>query len=532
MSTTARPAHDSPSAWTPLRHAPFRAVWLSWLIVMVAFWTNELAAAWTMAAATRSPLLVTLVPAAGTLPIFLFATLAGTLADIVERRRIVWAAQAVAVASQVLLFLLLQFDALTPGLLLAVLLVHGSAFAFRLPSFAAAVSDTAPKAEVAKAISLNTLATNLARVIGPLLGGSALVVAGPKWVFLGNAVLGSVVLLTVARWPASARSAASLPGERLLGAVRLGFRFVRATPAVLLAVQKGALFFFFSVVSLALLPVLASSRFPGSASTFSLLMAAFGLGAVLVALSFARLRARWCTEPLFRAASIVNVLACVLLAAAQRLDLTLLACVLAGGSWMGVASATQIVAQSALPNWVRARGIAVFQTAVMGASAFGAIAWGTLASHTALQWALYAAALVGAASTALLWRRRLADAPPSHTEVFGGDIAGELAVPVAPEKGPVVIAIRFRVPPPGQPEFLALMAESRASRLRHGAISWSLLQDSTDAEVFVEHFIFESWADRLRQIDHATQADEELRRRKRALCSEPPTLHRWVSQQV
>jgi quinol monooxygenase YgiN len=167
--------------------------------------------------------------------------------------------------------------------------------------------------------------------------------------------------------------------------------------------------------------------------------------------------------------------------------------------------------------------------AVMGASAAGAIAWGSVASRFGVTVAFMVAAVVGVALTAALLRKQVGDVAAAHSELAGLDLTGELAFPISPEQGPVVIAITFRVPAEKQRKFMALSRESRASRLRHGAISWTLLRDPNDAELFIEHFVFESWADRLRQLDHASQADEELRQRKRALCTERPSISRWIA---
>ena len=521
----------NPSPWTPLRYRPFREVWLAWLVVMVTFWTNELSAAWTMATLADDPLWIALVPAAGSLPIFIFATPAGALADIVDRKNLVTAAQVLAVLASLMLGTLMYFNLMPPALLLAILLLHGSSFAFRLPSFAAAVSDSAPIHEVPKAIALNTMATNMARVIGPLLAGVALTVAQPAWIFIANAALGLYVLRAVRRWPRRPSSSA-LPSERLVGAIRLGFRFVRATPAVLISLNKGALFFFFSIVTLALLPVLVKTRFAGGSGMYTGLMASFGFGAVVLAILLPRFRGRWTANQLWLGASILNVAACAVLAATANQWVAAAACVAAGASWLCVASSLQIAAQSALPRWVRARAIAVFQMAIMGASAFGALLWGGLASRYGVQASLFCASALGAIFTLMTLHYLIVEADSKDAEPTPFDLGAELSVPVEPDRGPVVIAIRYRVRLEQHAEFRGLMRESRSSRLRNGAISWGLLRDAADPQAFIEHFVFESWADRLRQIDHVTQADELLRRRKREFHADaaPPQINRWISE--
>jgi quinol monooxygenase YgiN/branched-subunit amino acid transport protein len=200
----------------------------------------------------------------------------------------------------------------------------------------------------------------------------------------------------------------------------------------------------------------------------------------------------------------------------------------AGMAWITTANSLSVSAQLGLPDWVRARGMSMYQMAIMGASASGAAIWGQVATVGTVQTSLLVAAVTGVL-TMLLANRLMRDASveedltPSH----------QFKAPVAetpPETGHVVATIEFHIDPARADDFRALMQESRRSRLRHGALSWELLRDIGDPGRFVEQIVDESWTDHLRRFDRVTAADVALRDRKLAfhIGESPPRVTRCV----
>ncbi|MGH8805835.1 MAG: MFS transporter, partial [Polaromonas sp.] len=185
-------------------------------------------------------------------------------------------------------------------------------------------------------------------------------------------------------------------------------------------------------------------------------------------------------------------------------------------------------AQLSLPDWVRARGMSMYQMAIMGASALGAALWGQVATLTSVQAGLLVAALSGSVSMLLAQRWVLdlsieEDLTPSR----------QFKAPVAdapPGAGHVVVAIEYLIDPARADDFRALMQESRRSRLRQGALEWELLRDVNQPGRFIEQIVDESWTEHLRRFDRVTASDVALRERKLAfhLGEEPPQVTRFV----
>jgi quinol monooxygenase YgiN len=189
-----------------------------------------------------------------------------------------------------------------------------------------------------------------------------------------------------------------------------------------------------------------------------------------------------------------------------------------------------VSAQTSLPDWVRARGMSMYQMAIMGASASGAAVWGQVATWASVPWALGLGAASGAAAMALAnWRW------PDRGVIEDPTPAGPQPWPVVsmpPPSGRVVVTIEYRIDPAQAPAFRALMAQSRRGRLRQGAKGWDLFSDINDPGRFVEVIEDASWTDHLRRFERATAADVALRERKWAfhLGDEPPVVRRLLRE--
>ena len=218
-----------PSSLAPLKGPVFRMLWLAWLAANVTMWMNDVAAAWLMTTLTDSAVMVALVQAASTLPVFVLGLPSGALADIVDRRRYFAVTQLWVACVALLLCLASLAGALSAPLLLALTFANGIGLAMRWPVFAAIVPDLVPRHELPAALALNGVAMNMSRVIGPVLAGALLAGAGSAAVFALNAVLAIVAFVLILRWK-SQRKVSALPGERFLGAMRVGLQHVAQSP--------------------------------------------------------------------------------------------------------------------------------------------------------------------------------------------------------------------------------------------------------------------------------------------------------------
>ncbi|WP_265285217.1 MFS transporter [Verminephrobacter aporrectodeae] len=505
---------DAPlSALAPLFVPVFRMLWIAWLVANICMWMNDVAAAWLMTTLTASPLLVALVQSASTLPVFLLGLPSGALADILDRRRYFIATQFwVAIVALVLCVAVIA-GGMTAPLLLALTFANGIGLAMRWPVFAAVVPELVERAQLPAALALNGVAMNASRIIGPLLAGAIIASAGSAWVFVLNAVLSVLSGLVIMRWK-RAHTPSPLGRERLPSAMRVGLQFVRQSPRMRAVLWRIAIYFLHATALLALLPLLARGLEGGDAGTFTLLLAAMGLGAIVAALFLPRLRQSMARDVLVLRGTLLQALASAVMAVAPNVYVAVPAMFIGGMAWITTANALSVSAQLALPNWVRARGMSIYQMAVMGATALGAALWGQVAALGGVHVSLALAALSGGLAMALVQRLVLdrsmeEDLSPSRA----------FKVPVAeitPEAGRVVVSIEYFIDPARSAEFRALMQESRRSRLRQGALSWQLQHDIADPARFVEQIEDESWTEHLRRFDRVTAHDVALRERKLA----------------
>jgi MFS family permease len=528
-TASAAPAtsHDSRSAFAPLRGPVFRMLWLTWMTANTSMWMNDVAAAWLMTSLGPSPLWVALVQSASTLPVFLLGLPSGALADILDRRRYFMMTQLWVAVVASILSVTVMLGWMTAPLLLALTFANGVGLAMRWPVFAAIVPELVPRSQLPAALALNGVAMNASRIIGPLVAGAIIAAAGSAWVFLLNAALSLVAAFVIMRWRREHKES-PLGRERLASAMRVGVQFVWQSTRMRAVLLRISLFFLHSTALLALLPLVARALPGGAAGTFTILLAAMGSGAIVAALLVVRIRSLMPLETLLLAGTALQSAGAVTVAFAPNIYVAVPAMLLAGVAWITVANSLTVSAQMVLPDWVRARGMSIYLMALMGSTAAGAAIWGQVATWTNIHDSLAIAAASGVLLMAIAQRLVVdrgieEDLTPARA----------FKIPHAeapPQTGRIQVNIEFRIDPARSAEFLAVMQESRRSRLSQGALDWQLLRDLYDPGRFVEQITDESWTEHLRRFDRVTAADVELRERKFAFHQgeEPPLVTRLL----
>jgi MFS family permease len=368
----------SVAALEPLGVPVFRLLWSTWLTANLCMWMTDVAAAWTMTTLTSTPIWVALVQSASTLPVFLLGLPSGALADILDRRRWLMATQFWLAATAIALCAATALGLMTSGLLLVLVFANGIGLAMRWPVFSAIVPDLVPRRQLATALALNGVAMNLSRIVGPLVAGALIASAGTVWVFALNAVLSMASGFLILRWRHE-HLPSTLGQERLLSAMRVGVQFVRQSSSLRAVLLRVSIFFLHSIALIGLLPLLARGLTGGDAGTFTLLLASMGAGAIVAVLALPRLRQRFGRDGIVIGGTVVQSVATAVMAVAPSAWVAVPA-IAAGMSWITVANSLSVSAQMALPNWVRARGIASYRMAIMGSSALGAALWGQVAT--------------------------------------------------------------------------------------------------------------------------------------------------------
>lgn len=478
---------------SPLLLPLFRAFWLAGLLSNLGSWVHLVAAAWLMTSLTSSAAPVALLLTAASIPTFVLSLPAGALADVVDRRRLIVATQAAqALVAAVLAALTLSRHA-TPAVLLLFTLLLSVGGTLGAPVLQAVVPELVDRSRLPAAVALNSTAFTLSQAAGPALGGVIVAVAGPGPAFALNAASFLAVVVVAFAWRRT-RPLAALPAEHVLGAIRAGVRYVGHAPALTTVLARTAAYALcFSVVP-ALLAVVSRVRLGASAAQYGLLLGGIGIGGLAGSLLLPRLRGRFDHERLVISALGLYAVALVTLAGLHVLALAIPVLLLAGFAGMTIMSTLNIAAQSALPSWVRGRGLAVYQLVFAVAMAAGAAGWGAVAGWIGMPAALVAAGTGMALNTLLARRLALAvaeeiDTAPLHTET------PHLSARLEPADGPVLVTIEYRVPRDLLADFQRAMARVKSIRRRDGALRWGLFRSLSDADVHVESFLVTSWAD-------------------------------------
>lgn len=520
----------STSAWSPLKIPVFRMLWIATLASNIGTWMHDIGAGWLMTSLSPTPLMVALVQTATTLPIFLLAVPAGALSDIVDRRRYLIVVQVWMAAVAALLAILTISGITTAWSLITLTFAMGIGSAMMMPAWAALTPELVPRQELQPAIALNSLGINVARAIGPAVAGVVVSLAGTGAVFVLNALSYLAVITVLIQWRRE-NLVSDLPAERFLSAMRTGIRFARHAPALQAGLIRGFAFFLFASASWALLPLIAKNLDNGGPAAFGLLVAALGAGAVMGALVLPRLRERMSRDVLVAAATILYSSAMMAIAMINQLFLLMLAMAISGVAWITALSSLQIVAQMALPNWVRSRGLAVFMTVFMGSMALGSLLWGQVAEMSSIAQSLMIAATGAVVAMVLTWRWKISgieDVDLTPSMHWPTPIVNDA---VTHDRGPVLITIEYKVQSNKRAEFLKTIQMLGKTRRRDGAFAWSVYQNTEHPNHFIESFNVESWLEHLRQHERVTDADRILQANVHSLlvADSPPAVTHYVA---
>ncbi|MGV6487654.1 MFS transporter [Stenotrophomonas bentonitica] len=506
----------APGAWSPLKIRLFRAMWLAILGSNVGTWVNDVAAAWVMAERTGSPLMVALVQSATTVPVVLLALVAGTLADIVDRRRYLLFTQGWMLLVAATLATLTALGMLTPPLLVLLTFAMGCGAAMAMPAQAAIVSELVPRPMLASAVALNSIGINIARSLGPAIGGLIVAQLGAGWAFGLNALSFAAMLWVLFNWRPDAQASA-LPPEGFGAGLRAGVRYALRAGRLQAVLIKSAGFFFFASAVTALLPLVVRSELHGGAGTYGLLLGCIGIGAVSGALVLPSLRARLDRDLLVLLATLACALSLFGLAWLRHMALLPLAMLVNGFAWITVLSSLQIAAQTAVPAWVRARALSLYIMVFSLGMAAGGLSWGSIAQRTSIPLALTIAAVGAVIGGLLVWRVRIAGSEELDLRPAGHWPAPELAVPVTHDRGPVLVTVEYHIDDADRAAFHALLGELGRTRRRDGAVIWGVAEDVATPGIHLEYFVTPSWIEHLRQHERVTAEDRILQEKVRAL---------------
>jgi MFS family permease len=525
------PESERVSALAPFRHGIFRAVWSASLVSNFGGLIQGVGAAWMMTTIATSPYQVALVQASTTLPIMLFALVAGAIADSFNRRKVMLVAQTFMLVVSALLTLFTWQGWMTPWTLLAFTFLIDSGTALNSPSWQASVGDMVPRAKVPAAVALNSLGFNITRSVGPAIGGVIVAAAGAAAAFAANAVSYIGLIVVLARWK-PALPEQTLPRESLGAAMGAGLRYVAMSPNIAKVLVRGSAFGFSAGAVLALLPLVARDVVKGDALTYGIMLGAFGIGAVGGALISVRLRQLLSSEVMVRMAFAGFALCAFNAAVSHNAWQTSAGLLIGGACWVIALSHFNVTVQMSTPRWVVGRVLSIYQTATFGGIALGSWIWGVVADAHGAETALIAAAIAMLAGGAIGFVLPLPRQTVLNLDPLNRFKEPMLALDLKPRSGPIAIMIEYIIREEDVPEFLATMAERGRIRRRDGARNWTLARDLENPGIWIEHYHTPTWVEYIRHNRRATHADAVVGERIRALHSgeNPPRVRRMIER--
>ncbi|WEX10441.1 MFS transporter [Chelativorans sp. AA-79] len=517
----------------PFESIDFRLLWSASLVSNLGGLVQAVGAGWMMATIAESADMVALVQSATTLPVMIFSLAAGALADNIDRRRIMLAAQSLMMFVSVVLALFALAGMMTPWLLLAFTFLIGCGTALHNPSWQASMGDIVPREDIPAAVTLNSMAFNLMRSVGPAIGGLIVAVAGAAMAFAFNAVSYIPLIIALMRWK-HRRLPASLPREAFAHAISAGLRYVAMSPNLTRVIFRGFVFGLGAVAILALLPLVARDLVGGSAISYGLLLGSFGIGAIGGALSNTKIRETFNNETIARGAFVVFGLSALGLALSRQIWLSCLCLLPAGACWVLALSLLNVSVQLSTPRWVVGRALSIYQTATFGGMAAGSWLWG-LAAETYGPTAALAASSAALVFGALIGLRfALPEFAKLNLDPLNQFKEPQLRLDLRARSGPIMIMVDYEIAQEDVPAFLAAMAERRRIRIRDGARQWALLRDLENPNIWTETYHVPTWVEYVRHNMRRTKADAEINERLLALHRGEgrPRVHRMIERQT
>jgi MFS family permease/quinol monooxygenase YgiN len=479
-----------------------------------------------MTSLNPDPLIVSLVQAATSAPAFLFALPAGAFADIWDRRKYLIVVEILTTLVSALYAAIVGLGLANPDNLLLFTFLIGAVWTLSSPAWQAVVPQLVPKDDLPAAVTANSVGVNISRALGPALAGAVIVTLGivaPFWV---NAI-SNLAVVGVLFWWRPQTATKVLPAERVGEAIGAGLRYARNSPPLRATMIRAAGFFLFASAYWALLPLVARERIESGAGLYGVLLGAIGAGAVAGALVMPRLKLKLGPDRLTALGLLGTALTLTLYGLARDPVTALVASLLAGVSWIAVLATLTVSAQVSLPDWVRARGLALFTTVFFGCMTLGSAVWGKLAAVLGLPAAHFLAAAGAVVAIPATWRWKL----PAGT---GVDLTPSMHWPtpmvaqnIEQDRGPVLVTVEYRIRPQDREAFLEAIEKLEEERRRDGAFRWGVFEDAAEPGRIIEAFLVGSWMEHLRQHERVTNADRIVQEAvdRFQLSGEPKVTH-------
>ena len=500
----------STSIWVALRNPVFCKLWLASVVSGCCVSAHDMAATWVMNTMTPSPLYLSLLSTAASLPFFLFTFPAGALADMVNRKKLLCVMHVWLVIAAAGLAALGSLRLLNPSVILIAVFLLGIGFACNAPAWTSVIPDVVTKEELPSAVTLGGVQMNISGVIGPALGGLILPLIGANAVFAVNAIGFLLVLTAILSWH-NPRKRSRAPTESMLEAFVGAVRYVRYSRGIQVVLIRALMFSLLISVIPSLLPAVGLKALNLGSSHLGILFTSMAVGSLLGAVFVVPwARARFSSNEVTILASLLIAAVYILMAAIRQLEIFMAVAALAGLGWTLAASELWVVAQLAMPGWTRGRLNAATIMVSQGGIAIGGLAWGAAAAFTGFEYTLLLATL-------LVCFNLVMAGPLSIDFIKSLDAEPALPprIPTFPEPpdaddGPIAVVAEVTVGEEDRKQFLELMRELRLVYLRNGASSVRLYESLSNHSIFRMEAVSPTWKEHLVLHRRMTKTERDI----------------------
>jgi predicted MFS family arabinose efflux permease len=385
------PLRPKVSLTRPLRHARYRQLWLANLISNLGTWTQTFASAWLLATVSTSAATSSLVQTATYVPVFLFALLAGVVADGVNRPKFLFLCNLFMALCACSMAALVMNGHVSATPVLALTFCLGSGAAFMWPAWQASMSGLVEPDEVEAAATLSNLSYNVAAIAGPALGGLLFAWVGAGALFLVNAASFVGLLGVYWFWWQEQGHPAPAPAVGFASSLKTGLTTAFGCARYRHILLNVCTVFFATIAFAALLPVFVKDVLHLNSRVFGLLMGSLGAGAVAGALVLPTLRQHVGKTRLLAAALLVYGLMLLTLPLLRSLFVMVPLIMFAGMAWSATVSTLNAAAQLSFPPAIRARTLSIYLFVMAGGYTVGSLVWGRVADAYGVRFALAAA---------------------------------------------------------------------------------------------------------------------------------------------
>jgi len=516
---------------SPFKSSLYRMLWVAALFSYVGAAMYDVGASWLMTSIAPNPLFVSLITTATSLPILLFALPSGILSDIFDRRRILVTTSAYMFIISTALGILTLVGLTTTTVLLVFTFALGAGTTLIRTPIIPTMSGLVSKKELPDALTLSALASNLGRVIGPIVAGFIVSAIAPWAVFFINSASFIGMMLILSKLPkspdiSSYPQQSSLPPENLIRGIRIQIRYIRYSRAAHVLIIRAGLFTVCSSALLSLLPLLAKHDLGLDSIGFGLLLGSFGVGAIIGGtLILPKLRPRASVESLITVSIALLAIVTFTMGYVQFFEIACMVMGLGGIAFITIISEFYTIGVKSAPRWIGARVLAVYLLVLNGGLVVGSLVWGTLANISGIPFALSVASLALAAT--LIARKRYSSTLLDDLDFTPASdhwsLPPQSSIDPSQVDNHALITIEYnKIDPKLSDEFQRNVHELGRMLKSEGMAYWELFQDPADKGHYIEIRIADTWTDHMRQHEYVTKNVQDMENKIRELIKDSP----------